>query len=198
MCVRDLERGVQDGISVDPWQTDTCVGDWYYKRQITYKTPTTIIHMLVDIVSKNGNLLLNFPLRADGTLDSAEETIVANLGAWMTANGEAIYGSRPWKRFGEGQNGPAGAMFNEEKLSYTAEDIRFTKKGEALYAFAMAWPASGRLQIRSLAATTPHSIHMLDGGEPLKWRRSPDALVIELPKTRRGDHSFGVRILGVG
>jgi alpha-L-fucosidase len=114
----------------------------------------------------------------------------------MAANGEAIYGSRPWKKFGEGQNGPTGAMFNEDKLNYTAEDIRFTTKGTSLYAFAMAWPASGKLRITSLASATPHSVRMVDGGDLLKWTRQPDALLIELPKTQRGEHAFGVRIEG--
>jgi alpha-L-fucosidase len=197
MCVRDLERGVQDGIAADPWQTDTCIGDWYYKREIEYKTPTTILHMLVDIVSKNGNLLLNFPLRADGTLDAKEEGIIESMGTWMAANGDAIYASRPWKVFGEGTNGPTGAMFNEDKLNYTADDIRFTTKGRLLFAFAMAWPASGKLRIRSLASRTPHAVRMVDGKDAVKWESTADALVVELPKTRRGDHVFGVQIEGV-
>jgi len=196
-CVRDLERGVQDGIAAEPWQTDTCVGDWYYKREIEYKTATKVVHMLVDIVSKNGNLLLNFPLRADGTLDSREESIIASLGTWMAANGGAIYGSRPWKRFGEGPTGPTGAMFNEDKLTYTPDDIRFTTRDGSLYAFAMAWPAAGKLRITSLASATPHAVRMVDGGDLLKWTSQPDALVIELPKTQRGEHAFGVRIDGV-
>jgi alpha-L-fucosidase len=115
----------------------------------------------------------------------------------MAANSDALYGSRPWRIFGEGQHGPTGAMFNEDKLTYTADDIRFTTKGGSLYAFAMAWPASNSLQIRSLASATPHSVRMVDGGESLKWKRQADALVIELPKTQRGDHAFGVRIEGV-
>jgi alpha-L-fucosidase len=104
-CVEDLERGVRDSIEAEPWQTDTCVGDWYYKRDIQYKTATQVIQMLVDIVSKNGNLLLNFPLRSDGTLDAPQEKIAAEMAGWIRLNGEAIYGTRPWRVLGRGARG---------------------------------------------------------------------------------------------
>jgi alpha-L-fucosidase len=197
MCVRDMERGVFDVIRDEPWQTDTCVGDWYYKRDITYKTPTTVIQMLIDIVSKNGNLLLNFPLRADGTLDSEEERILASLADWMSDNGEAIYGTRPWKVYGEGQQGPGGAMFNEGKLAYSAEDIRFTVKDGILYTFALAWPASGKLLIRSLVGASVHSVSLLHGGDSLSFKNEPTGLSIQLPPQPRGDHAFTLRIQGV-
>jgi alpha-L-fucosidase len=196
-CVRDMERGVFDVIRTNPWQTDTCVGDWYYKRDIAYKTPTTVIQMLIDIVSKNGNLLLNFPLRADGTLDAKEEKILESLGEWMAVNGEAIYGTRPWKVCGEGQKGPDGAMFNEGKLSYTAEDIRFTAKGSALFAFALAWPTSGKLLIRTLAGTSVHSVNLLHGGDNLNFNQTTEGLAVQLPSQQRGDHAFALRIQGV-
>jgi len=197
MCVRDMERGVFDVIRDEPWQTDTCVGDWYYKRDIVYKTPTTVIQMLVDIVSKNGNLLLNLPLRADGTLDAEEERILASLADWMSVNGEAIYGTRPWKVYGEGQQGPTGAMFNEGKLEYTSEDIRFTVKNGVLFAFALGWPASGSLLIRSLAGASPHSVNLLNGGDSLVFKSQPAGLSIQLPAQPRGAHAFALRIQGV-
>ncbi len=197
MCVRDMERGVFDATLDQPWQTDTCVGDWFYKRDITYKSPTTIIQMLVDIVSKNGNLLLNFPLRADGTLDSTEESILDSLADWISVNGEAIYGTRPWRVYGEGRQGPSGAMFNERKLSYSAEDIRFTVKDGMLYAFALAWPTSGKLFIRSLAGASIHSINLVHGGDSLTFKQEPDGLSVQLPPQQRGDHAFAIRIQGV-
>jgi alpha-L-fucosidase len=197
MCVQDLERGVQDGISPDPWQTDTCVGDWYYKSGIKYKTTTTVVQMLADIVSKNGNLLLNFPVRADGTLDSEEEKILEGLSVWTSANGEAIYGTRPWTVYGEGVKGPAGGMFNEDKLQYTAEDIRFTTKGKYLYVIVLAWPTSGQLVIRSLVGHTPHQIRLVQGGDLLKWEHGPDGLAVKLPAEQRGDHAFVLRVEGV-
>ncbi len=197
MCVRDMERGVFDVIRQDPWQTDTCVGDWYYKRNIVYKTPTTVIQMLIDIVSKNGNLLLNLPLRADGTLDAKEESILASLAEWIAVNGEAIYGTRPWKVYGEGSQGPSGAMFNEGKLTYSAEDIRFTVKNGSLFAFALAWPASGKLLIRSLAGSSVHSVNLLHGGDSLSFKQTAGGLEVQLPSQQRGDHAFALRILGV-
>ena len=197
MCVEDIERGVADGIKAHPWQTDTCVGDWYYKSGIKYKTPTTVIQMLLDIVSKNGNLLLNLPLRADGTLDQEEESILSAMGDWIAFNGEAVYGTRPWKVFGEGKSGPKAAMFNEDKLDYIAEDIRFTTKGGSLFAAALAWPTSGYLLIKSLANSPVTSVHMLHGGEALRWKQQSDGLQIKLPEQQRGEHAFVVRIRGV-
>jgi alpha-L-fucosidase len=197
MCVEDLERGVADGIKAEPWQTDTCVGDWYYKRDIKYKTPTTVIQMLIDIVSKNGNLLLNLPLRGDGTLDSEEERILADLAEWTSINGEGIYGTRPWRVYGEGSRGPTGGKFNEGKLNYTSEDIRFTTRGRSLYAFALAWPTTGKLLIRSLAGSSVSSVRMIYGGETLNWTREADGLAIQLPGQQRGEHAFGLIIEGV-
>jgi alpha-L-fucosidase len=196
ICARDIERGVADGILPEPWQTDTCIGDWYYKRDIVYKTPTTVVQMLVDIVSKNGNLLLSVPLRGDGTLDSREEAILAALGDWMQRNGQAIYGTRPWRVFGEGASGPTVGNFNEDKLKYTSADIRFTTKGPDLYAFALAWPTSGKLLIKSLASTPVKSVHLVDGGDNLVWKQIPEGLSVELPAQQRGEHAFALRIAG--
>jgi alpha-L-fucosidase len=101
-CLLDVERGVVDRIWDDPWQTDTCIGQWHYNKEATYKTPKIVIDMLVDIVSRNGNLLLNFPLPSDGMLDPKELAILEEITKWMSVNGEAIYGTRPWKIYGEG------------------------------------------------------------------------------------------------
>jgi alpha-L-fucosidase len=195
-CVQDVERGVMDGIHPQPWQTDTCVGDWYYKQDITYKTPTTVIQMLADIVSKNGNLLLNFPLRNDGTLDSREESIVEAIGEWNALNGEAIFGTRPWKVFGEGAAAVKSGNFNEGKIRYTAEDIRYTTKGKDLYAIALAWPETGKLTVHSLAGVDMHSLYLLGSNEPLKYERSPAGLEIQLPSKNRLEHAFVIRLEG--
>lgn len=197
ICVEDLERGVSDAIRTEPWQTDTCVGDWYYKREITYKTPATVIQMLVDIVSKNGNLLLNLPLRADGTLDAEEERILASIGEWMAVNGEAIYGTRPWRVYGEGESRSSGKQFNEGALRYTAEDLRFTTRDGSLYAFALGWPRSGSLLIRSLAGSPVQSVHLLHGGDALTFRPEAGGLSVQLPPQPRGEHAFALRIRGV-
>jgi alpha-L-fucosidase len=156
--VLDIERGRADHILDQPWQTDTCIGDWHYRRstfeQHKYKSAATVIRMLIDIVSKNGNLLLNIPVRGDGTIDSDEQKVLADLAEWMPANGEAIYGTRPFTVFGEGAQDVKGSgNFNErQSRPYTAEDIRFTTKGDTLYAFALAWPENGnKLSIKTLA-----------------------------------------------
>ncbi len=195
-CVQDLERGVLDAIKAEPWQTDTCVGDWYYKKDIVYKAPATVVKMLVDIVSKNGNLLLNFPLRADGTLDAREEAILEALTAWNTRNGEAIFGTRPWRTYGEGTAEVKSSMFNEGKLRYTSDDIRFTTKGKNLYAIALGWPASGRLTIGSLAGAEVHSAYLLGTQDPLKFSRSAKGLEIKMPSEKTGEHAFAIRLEG--
>ena len=197
MCVQDLERGVEGQIRPLPWQTDTCVGDWYYKKDIEYKTATTVIQMLADIVSKNGNLLLNLPLRADGTLDAREESIVEELAAWTAINGKAIFGTRPWRIYGEGFEEVDNRDFDENTLEYTAQDIRFTTKGNLLYAIALAWPESGIITIRSLPATAVPVVRMVHGGDLLETARTPRGLTITLPQQKRGNHAYVLQIEGV-
>lgn len=101
-CLFDHERGVDAGIAANPWQTDTCIGQWHYKRGQQYKTAKRVIDLLVDIVSKNGNLLLNFPLPNSGELDSNKMRVLEGITAWMQVNGEGIYATRPWRIYGEG------------------------------------------------------------------------------------------------
>ena len=205
--VLDIERGRADRILPSPWQTDTCIGDWHYRRstfeQHRYKSADTVIKMLVDIVSKNGNLLLNIPLRGDGSIDDDERRILADLAAWMPVNGEAIYGTRPFTVFGEGPPDVKGSgNFNENTTRpYTAEDIRFTTKGETLYAFALAWPADGKLSIKSLAQGSAHHpreigrIELLgrDGG-PLNFTREASGLLLTLPEKKPTDFVATLKI----
>ena len=153
----DIERGKANGILAQPWQTDTCIGNWYYERSLLdthkYKTPTFVIHSLIDIVSRNGNLLLSIPLRGDGTIDEDEHAFLTGLASWMQVHGGAIYGTRPFSVFGEGPPDAAAAgTFNEKRQRpYTTEDIRFVTKGDTLYAFAFVWPTDGKLLIKTLA-----------------------------------------------
>ena len=194
--VLDIERGRADRILADPWQTDTCIGDWHYKRSIfeqhRYKTADTVIRMLVDIVSKNGNLLLNIPLRGNGTIDDDERAVLAGLAEWMAPNGDAIFGTRPFTVFGEGPPDVKGAAnFNENSArAYTAEDIRFTTKGDTLYAFVLAWPADGRVAIKTLARGSTHypkevrRVELL-GGAPITFERDASALTVTLPANTR-------------
>ena len=203
MWVQDLERGVMHDIRAEPWQTDTCVGGWYYDVNLAkkhgYKSATTVIHMLADIVSKNGNLLLNFPPRPDGTLDEDELQILDEMAQWMPVNGEAIFGTRPWKIFGEGAGKIQGGMFNEDSLRYTAKDIRFTAKGDTLYAIALGWPEGGQLVIHSLAASAGRiaAVALLGHSDKLTWSQTDEGLVVALPGTKPCKHAFALKISGV-
>ena len=194
--VWDIERGQANDIQPLPWQTDTCIGGWHYDRGLyernEYKTAKTVIQTLVDIVSKNGNLMLNVPVRGDGSIDEKERMIVQEIGQWMKANGESIYGTRPWKIFGEGPaqqqvSELSGPGFNEGK-GFSSEDIRFTTKGEILYATAMGWPENGRLVIKSLAKQSElftrkvQKIEWLPSKQSLRFERNENGLVISLPE----------------
>jgi alpha-L-fucosidase len=195
--VWDIERGQANEIQPLPWQTDTCIGNWHYERGLYerngYKTAKTVIQTLVDIVSKNGNLMLNIPVRGDGTIDEKARKIVEEIGAWMKVNSESIYGTRPWKIFGEGPAQEAAAKlsaqgFNEGKgKPFTYEDIRFTIKGDVLYATAMGWPQDGKLVVKSLAKNShfPKEIQKvvwLPTGQSLVFERTENGLAVVLPE----------------
>jgi alpha-L-fucosidase len=189
MWVQDLERGVQDTISPFPWQTDTSIGDWYYRTGQKYKSATEIIQMLVDIVSKNGNLLINIVQTPEGDLEPDILTTLDEIANWMEANGEGIYGTRPWKIFGERPpNAPDvnAGNFNEDKIKYTSEDVRFTTKGKILYAFLLD-QSSVDLRIKSLGKNSKwntgkiKSVKMLGSSTKLQWEQKEDLLVIKKP-----------------
>ena len=194
--VRDIERGVVDDIYPAPWQTDTCIGTWYYNRGVQYKTAQIVVHMLADIVSKNGNLLLNFPLRPDGTLDPEEDQVLEAITRWMGVNSEAIHATRPWKIFGEGPTTQEkSGHFNERNFKgYTASDFRFTVKGKTLYAICMGWPGK-QMVVASLAKEARISrVEMLGVKGPLQWSRTDRGLVVEMPREKPCDYAAALRI----
>jgi len=199
--VQDFERGVNGSINPYPWQTDTSIGDWFYNRHWKYQPLSWTVHMLVDITSKNGNLLLNVVLRPDGSLDPEVETMLHQLADWTAVNGEAIYGTRPWLLYGEGEVQAKGGMF-KENFNYTARDIRFTTKGKTLYAIALGWPEDGKFVIRSLAKTGDASVNRIQRVEllgykgKLKFTQTPDGLVVELPGEKLSDLTCALRIAG--
>ena len=176
-----------DAIEPFPWQMDICIGDWHYKRGIVYKSAADVIPYLVDIVSKNGNLLMNIPLRPNGTFDEEERRVLKAIASWMRINGEAIFDSRPWKCFGEGPTRAPIVDFPFRHVRYTPQDIRFTQKGAALYAIAMGWPAHGRLTVKSLCRQQGNNrteivdVELLGHGGKLDWKRDADGLTISLP-----------------
>jgi alpha-L-fucosidase len=204
--VLDIERGRADRILPAAWQTDTCIGDWHYRRSLfedhKYKTAGTVITMLIDIVSKNGNLLLNIPVRGDGTIDDEERKVLAGLAAWMPANREAIFGTRPFTVFGEGAPDVKGsANFNENAARpYTAEDIRFTTKGRTLYAFALAWPDAGKITIKTLAKGSAGypgevaKVELLGSPGALTFVRDAKGLVVSLPAQKPHDYAYALKI----
>jgi alpha-L-fucosidase len=150
--ILDIERQVQREVSPYPWQTDTCVGGWFYDVRRIYKSSTQVIEMLVDIVAKNGNLLLNLPQRPDGTLDDECLAILDDLATWNAVNGEGIHGTRPWDVGMEGDvNAPEG-RFREEELAWQPTDYRFTARDNTIYAFQMGWPQDGKALIKSFAS----------------------------------------------
>jgi alpha-L-fucosidase len=188
LWVQDVERGVLDTVSAYPWQTDTSIGDWYYRTGQKYKSGTEVIQMLVDIVSKNGNLLINVVQTPEGDLEPDMQAILEEIGAWTAANGEGIYGSRPWKIFGE-KSEEAKAVklgrFNEN-YKFNAKDIRFTTKGKTLYAYCLGKTETDIL-IKSLAKGSKltdkaiASVAMFGGSEKISWKQTADGLVIKKP-----------------
>jgi alpha-L-fucosidase len=207
--VEDIERGVATGIRSDPWQTDTCIGSWHYERaryeRHTYKTTLQVVQMLVDIVSKNGNLMLSVPVRGDGTIDEDEVAFLEGLAKWMQINSEAIFSTRPWEIYGEGPSvsGPVAAgQFGgaRDVRSYTAQDIRFTKRGDTLYAFLMAWPGPN-VSITSLAsgkvAGAIQKVELLGHGANLEFKQDADALKVALPAEKPGDLPCALKIAGL-
>jgi alpha-L-fucosidase len=213
--VEDIERGVATGIRPDPWQTDTCIGSWHYSRAIAeqnkYKTVDQVVDMLLDIVSKNGNLMLSIPVRGDGTIDAHEIAFLDGMAAWMHVNGEGIFGSRPWRTYGEGPStqappeaGQFGGARDVRSAPYTGEDVRFMTRGGALYAYLLAWPTAPRAVITSLATASPHlggrritDVRLLGYDGSLTWSQTGEGLVIRLPPQPPSDHAVGFRITGI-
>lgn len=191
--VWDVERGAPDKIQDLPWQTCTCIGDWHYNNAVyennRYKSAKDVIHMLVDVVSKNGNLLLNIPVRGDGSIDEKEMAIVEGIAAWMDINKESIFGTRPWKVFGEGPaadvSNPINAQgFNEGRIKLTAKDIRFNQKGNILYVTLMGAPEENII-VKSLRSSNDKNrikkIDLLGSKEKIQWCQSEDYLQIDRP-----------------
>jgi len=201
MWVEDLERGVKDTVSQYPWQTDTSIGDWYYRTGQKYKTSTEVIQMLVDIVSKNGNLLINVVQTPEGDLEPDMLQILEEIGIWTSANGEGIYGSRPWKIYGEKPADKAGKKLGrfDENFGYSAKDIRFTTKGNTLYAYCLGKP-DGDILIKSLAKPKKSgdkpiaSIVMVGSKEKISWKQTAEALIIKKPENLPSWQVIGFKI----
>jgi alpha-L-fucosidase len=205
-AVLDIERGQLDTLRPIFWQTDTSVGEksWGYVRDEKFRTPESLVVELVDIVSKNGCLLLNIGPKSDGTIPDEVQKILLDIGTWLSVNGEAIYNTRPWKVYGEGPTKVVGGSFKDTATNgYTAQDIRFTAKGDTLYAIALAWPEDGKLTIKSLAAASEltkreiKTVQMLGSKAKLRSTRTADGLTVELPNQTPVNYPFALEIFPV-
>ena len=198
--VFDIERGKSDRIRKHSWQTDTSIGkiSWCYNPKEENKTPDHIIDDFVDIVSKNGNLLLNVGPKPDGTITDEQKNVLKEIGKWLKVNGEAIYGSRPWVTPGEGENkGTAGYMTDNEKTEYTAQDIRFTTRDNNVYAISLVWGDEVLIKTfaeKHLKDVKIENVAMLGSYEKLNYELTPEGLKVKFPKNKPTDYAHVLRI----
>jgi alpha-L-fucosidase len=202
-CLQDVERGGMPALSPRAWQTDTSVGDWFYNENWKYRQTDEIVKFFVDIVSKNGNLLLNIVQRPEGDLDPEAEQFLIDMAAWTRVNGEGIFATRPWLTYGEGPT-EVGGHFKED-FGFSAKDIRYTraKDGSAVYAFTLGWPDS---------AVTLESVLMKQAGPDAKVQLlghvgaipfhvgEKGQLVLDVPalaeNERPGKYAYGFKLTG--
>jgi alpha-L-fucosidase len=198
----DIEKGGANEILEYPWQTDTSLsGTWFWngseKNEIS---DVIVIQNMCDVVSKNGNYLLNVGLTADGEIPEYERKTLENIGAWFKVNGEAIYGTRPWKIFGEGRTEVETGHFKQNKQVYTSKDVRFTTKGDTLFAIFMGWPENGKITITSVAKGSEFydgeidKVSLLGHDGKLKWKQTKKGLEVSLPSNKPCDFAYSLKI----
>lgn len=197
----DVERGIPDRMQKEYWQTCTCIGSWHYDQNVYkngwYKSGATVIRMLVDVVSKNGNLLLSVPVKSDGTIDDKEEAILADIKAWLDVNSESIYGTRTWKTFGEGPLADAANPMNaqgfNEGQNYSSKDVRYVQKDGTIYATVMAWPSAGRFSFKSFSLASDYysgkvkSVKLLGYDGNIEFSQGIEGLTVMVPATHPND-----------
>ncbi len=195
--VFDIERGKSEKARDFAWQTDTSIGkkSWGYIGGEENKTPNQIIDDLVDIVSKNGNLLLNIGPRPDGTITEGQQEVLLQIGKWLEVNGDAIYGTRPWLIASEGsQQGTAGAFTDNEETIYTAQDIRFTTKADVLYAISLEWPQK-EVTVHSIGGDLKvATVELLGSAEKLQWKQTANGLNVNYPAEKPSDYAHALKI----
>ena len=203
--VRDFEMTQASGVEPNAWQTDACIGDWHYNRSTyenhRYRTAQSMVHLLADVVSKNGNLLLSIPLPGSGLPDADEMSFLDEFGVWMAINGEAIYSSRPWLVHGEGpSDSGAVSLYGGSLPQFVNGDMRFTMRGDSLYAIVLAWPDDGTLVIKSLASDSPYfrgqvlRVGLLGSASDLTWSRDRDGVTIRVPEQRPCDFAYVFKV----
>ena len=208
--IADYERGLTDRIMQYPWQSETCIGDWHYRRSLFvqpgeyggYMQPRDIIHWMIDTVSKNGTFILNIPGKPDGTIDSKEIAVLGQVANWMHVNGEAIYATRPWKIYGEGPDMVKSGSFQGKSVSTLgAQDVRFTrnKANTIVYALVMGWPGKEAL-IPAFGTSSPQSpdkienVELLGHSGKIRFRQEAAALRVQLPAEKPSDYAVVLKV----
>ena len=203
VAIYDIERGSSKATKKFPWQTDTSVGkkSWGYIKDEENKSPQDLIDVLIDVVSKNGNLLLNIGPKSDGTIPQQQVDVLLAIGKWLNVNGDGIYSTRPWKVAEEGPTQSSGGSFAEFKgIQYTADDFRFTSKKDTVFAFCLAIPTKPKIVIKSLSLNANNgkkirNIYLLGSSQKLNWKQKQNELVIKTPQTMPCNNAIGFKVV---
>lgn len=193
--VLDIERSQLPDISPVPWQSETCIGGWFYDKKAHYKTPRHILDILIDSIAKNGTLLLNILQRPDGTIDEQADWILSELAKWFAVNGEAVYGTRSFRVSGEGHSSVIIDGFREDQVDWQEDDFRFVQKDGVLYAFVMKAGERGPVVIKSLREDEKVKSVELLGYGPLTFAQHAGVLIVSLPERMDKEYPSALKIL---
>ena len=203
VSLEDFEKGRMNRITKEFLTDETVsVGSWSYTENLGLKTPAEIIHVLADVVSKNGALMLNVSPMANGIIPQNQQDILLTIGDWLNVNGEAIYATRPWEVFGEGPTKQEKSGMFLDKITYTPQDVRYTTKGKTIYAIFLGWPGNNKnITLKSfneevLGEMVPNvsKISVLGFSDPLDFTHDNTGLHFKLPNTEVNNMAFVVKI----